>query len=108
MRYFRKELPQRPVVLSSGAIVQFEILDDSLGVLQTDNKELIEELDALVGSLGLSSITRLDYLALKKKTRLENIKRKLADSNRSSSASKGVGGAKVKERKKCAACGGRR
>ena len=109
MRYFRKELPNRTLFRPDGSAVSVRILDKEVGVIVTDDAALIEWLDTIVGTQGVSAISEADFDDLKKKTRLSNYRDSLAQAAKSPRKLPGFPrpDPKIVDRKKCRSCGGR-
>lgn len=69
--YFKKELPERSLVIA-GAIIPVETLSRDVGVIKLDAEaeaSLIAELNKNVGTKGLVRINEQEYEELKKKPR---------------------------------------
>lgn len=107
MQYFRKELPQRTLITPKGEAVTVQFLGDGVGAIVTDDPELQEWLATIVGTQGLSRITKKEYDELKKKTRLDNLKLSLAAGAKPKPPGHPRPNPKLTERKKCRSCGGR-
>jgi hypothetical protein len=107
MAYFRKELPRRTLFLPNGSAIPVQILDDSVGIIQTTDPETLKFLAGVVGTQGVSEISASEADNLKKKIRLSNIERQIrTTASRPKSIS--LDTPKVAPRKGCGACGGRR
>lgn len=105
MHYFRKELPHRTLFTPEGAAVRVEFFDNSVGAIVTDDDQLAGWLDSVVGTQGLTRSTKAAYDELKKKTRLDNVKKQLSLQPQ---PAKSINRSTPTERKGCRSCGGRR
>lgn len=82
VRYFKKSIPDTPVVLASGRSCKFTSLDGVTGYFATDNAQIQEEFVSLIEQMryGMSEIndaefTR-DYLDVKKNSPAGILKRR--------------------------------
>jgi hypothetical protein len=70
-KFFKKEIPSRPLYLSIGRPLTFEHYDDDFGYLKTDDGYIIDQLMQCIAnsSGGVSEVTEEEYLDwLKKKS----------------------------------------
>lgn len=64
MRFFKKEIPQEPLLIRRGLTLRFRQVKSGVGVLATDNPVLLGELDKVLGTGGLLEIDQSEYMAL--------------------------------------------
>jgi len=69
-KFFKKEIPSRPLYLPIGKPLTFEHYDDNYGYLKTDDGYIVDQLMQCIASSqgGVSEVTEAEYLDwLKKK-----------------------------------------
>lgn len=69
MRLFKKLQPKVNITLANGASLQFENIDNLVGIYGTEDPGLLGEIDAMMkrGSGGIDEIGYEEYAALKQK-----------------------------------------
>lgn len=68
-KFFKKEIPTRPLYLPIGRPLQFEHYDDDYGYLKTEDGYIVDQLMQCIanGSGGVSEVTEAEYLDWLKK-----------------------------------------
>lgn len=68
IKYFKKRIPKTPIFGTDGTPIKFDLVDANLGVLATDNPQIIADLEkAIAGERGgIIAITVEEYNDLKK------------------------------------------
>jgi len=64
--YFKKEFLHVKVKLSTGKVVEWEVVGNQSGVLEADTASVISDLKKAAGKFGVSVITKAEYDELKK------------------------------------------